>query len=33
MENEFSADDLLLEAEEVLALEDIKKLLLLEKDG
>jgi hypothetical protein len=30
-ETEFSVDDLLLEAEEILALEDIKKLLLLDK--
>lgn len=30
---EFSADDLFLEAEEILALEDIKKLLLQDKSG
>ena len=33
LESEFSADNLLLEAEELLALEDIKKLLLQEKSG
>jgi hypothetical protein len=32
-EAEFSVDDLLLEAEEILALEDIKKLLLQDKNG
>jgi hypothetical protein len=32
-ETEFSVDDLLLEAEEILALEDIKKLLLQDKSG
>ena len=32
-ESEFSVDDLLLEAEEIMALEDIKKLLLQEKNG
>jgi hypothetical protein len=32
-EAEFSVDDLLLEAEEILALEDIKKLLLQDKSG
>jgi len=32
-ETEFSVDDLLFEAEEILALEDIKKLLLQEKSG
>ena len=32
-ETEFSVDDLLLEAEEILALEDIKKLLLQKKSG